>query len=160
MAIYGFVNVHNGTSQPLWTNPSHTICLTENVSRWTHGTVYSPLSSLILAERLVYLVVEVVEGDPILGQQVVETLREVPDAQLVPAIRTTITNKIKHLQVSEFGITHKVTVSVRPMSRSFKVIRIISNSIATATISLIFITQSLKDTHLCKASVSITVSYH
>ena len=109
---------------------------------------------------LVYLVVEVVEGDPILGQQVVETLREVPHAQLVPAIKTTITNKIKLLQVSEFVITHKVTASVRPMSRSFKVIRLIPTFIVTATISLIFITQSLEDTHLCKASVSITVSYH
>ena len=51
---------------------------------------------------LVYLVVEVVEGDPILGQQVVETLREVPHAQLIPGIRTTITTKIKRLQVSVY----------------------------------------------------------
>ena len=99
-------------------------------------TVYSPLSSLILAERLVYLVVEVVEGDPILGQQVVETLREVPHAQLVPAIRTTIMNKINLLQVSVYGIAFKVKATVRQMSRSFKGIRLIPTSIVTATISL------------------------
>ena len=108
---------------------------------------------------LVYLVIEVVEGDPILGQQVVETLREVPHAQLVPAIRTTITNKINLLQMSVHGIAYKVKATVRPMSRSFKAIRIIPNSIATATISSIFINQSLEDTHVCKASVSITICY-
>ena len=153
MAIYSLVNLHK-SSRPLWTNPSHTICLAKNLNRC------SPHSLLILVKRLVYLVVEVVEGDPILGQQVVETLREVPHAQLVPAIRTTITTKIKCLQVSVFVISHKFMATVRPISRSFKGIRLIPTSTVTATISLIFITQSLKDTQLCKASMSITVSYH
>ena len=83
---------------------------------------------------LVYLVVEVVESDPILGQHVVETLREVPHAQLVPAIRTTITNKINLLQVSVYGIGYKVKATVKPMSRSFKGIRLIPTSIVTASI--------------------------